>query len=345
MQKTFDVVIPTRGNYSVLEPLLKALVLQTCLPQQVVLIVDARLSDTEILELNNLIQKVIQKKILLNCVYHGQEYQSWKVFIAGKGVSYVRNVGISLTSSEFTCLLDDDVTFAPDFFQSMLSEYLHLSTSLWSFDFAQDKSLNSDQHAGSQGLWFILIPTIYRRNSHHIQTKGIHEFIYRTGYHRPLLEANKKSRFAKLFLCPIPKSEYAMPQMVQSISMFGPRIAFQSKYDERFRFVFEDLEFSYRIWKKYPLIVTPRVTVHHFERTKTRAEMSFVATPFLAFEKAKNTILFVRKHATLRQKIQFFGCWLFFFVGWFTVFILVTTHSLKTLRAFWHGIRMGLCLT
>lgn len=76
MQKTFDVVIPTRGNYSVLEPLLKALVLQTCLPQQVVLIVDARLSDTEILELNNLIQKVIQKKILLNCVYHGQEYQS-----------------------------------------------------------------------------------------------------------------------------------------------------------------------------------------------------------------------------------------------------------------------------
>ena len=42
------------------------------------------------------------------------------------------------------------------------------------------------------------------------------------------------------------------------------------------------------------------------ERDKTKLEEAWVGSEFQAYKKAKHKMLFIRKFANLRQKIQFF---------------------------------------
>jgi len=78
-------------------------------------------------------------------------------------------------------------------------------------------------------------------------------------------------------------------------------------FDEKIDFVYEDLDFSYRIHKAHiPLIVLRDLKIFHMERDKTMLEKARVGHTLQAYKKAKHRIVFVKKHANLIQKIEFY---------------------------------------
>ena len=62
--------------------------------------------------------------------------------------------------------------------------------------------------------------------------------------------------------------------MFSGNSLFGPTKIFQKVlFDEAFDFVYEDLEFTYRMHKSgYPLFVTNELILNHMERDKNILE-------------------------------------------------------------------------
>jgi GT2 family glycosyltransferase len=96
--------------------------------------------------------------------------------------------------------------------------------------------------------------------------------------------------------------------MYSGNSLFAPaRIFKKIKFDEKIDFVYEDLDFSYRIYKaQYPIIVLRDFKIYHMERDKSILEHARVGHPLQAYKKAKHRIVFVKKYANLIQKIQFY---------------------------------------
>ena len=79
------------------------------------------------------------------------------------------------------------------------------------------------------------------------------------------------------------------------------------KFDEKIDFVYEDLDFTYRIHKAHiPIIVLRDLKIYHMERDKTLLEMARVGHELQAYKKAKHRIVFIKKHANLVQKLQFY---------------------------------------
>lgn len=78
-------------------------------------------------------------------------------------------------------------------------------------------------------------------------------------------------------------------------------------FDEDLDFVYEDLDFSYRIHRAgYPIVVLRDLKICHMEREKTKLEEARVGNEHAAYRKAKHRMLFVKKYGTLKHKIQFY---------------------------------------
>ena len=77
--------------------------------------------------------------------------------------------------------------------------------------------------------------------------------------------------------------------------------------DERFDFVYEDLDYSHTLQKSgHPIIVLKALKIFHMEREKNKLEQAWVGNIYQAYRKAKHRMMFVKKHATSGQKIQFY---------------------------------------
>jgi len=100
-------------------------------------------------------------------------------------------------------------------------------------------------------------------------------------------------------------------QMYSWNSLLAPAHIFtQILFDEQLDFVYEDLDFSYRIHRAwYPLIVLRDLKIFHMERDKNQLEQARVGNEHAAYRKAKHRMIFVKKYGTLFQKIQFYLLW------------------------------------
>jgi GT2 family glycosyltransferase len=96
--------------------------------------------------------------------------------------------------------------------------------------------------------------------------------------------------------------------MYSGNSLLAPARIFQKiRFDEKIDFVYEDLDFTYRIHRAHiPLIVLRDLKIYHMERDKTLLEQARVGHELQAYKKAKHRIVFVKKHANLIQKLQFY---------------------------------------
>lgn len=129
--------------------------------------------------------------------------------------------------------------------------------------------------------------------------------------------------------------------MIGGNSLFGKRSYFRElRFDERMKFVYEDLDLTHR-WQRTigDIVVSKHNKIYHMERDKTKAEQSFIATPEGVYEKTKNRILFVKSNANRWQKILFFGVGLWINSLWFMVFILLCGKDKTTLLS---ALRKGL---
>ncbi len=198
-------------------------------------------------------------------------------FIPNKGVSYVRNYWLNLAinffSEGYLLFVDDDISFSFDLMQKIF-----------------DKYKNNKE--------FIVFPKVYFKHTNILQTAGIEKFSPWTG----------KIKFIK------PKSSSWIINMTSLQFLFWPiKIFSKFNFDVRMKFVYEDLDYTMNITKNgYEILGFDDLQIRHFENKKDKSQRSYVSNPFLAYEKWKNRILFVKKHFNLKDKLIYFsiGIWI-----------------------------------
>lgn len=188
-------------------------------------------------------------------------------------VSSMRNFAIHQAKWKFLNLMDDDEDFSAD--------YLESSLSYW------------EKYTKMFNQKIIITPTLMYRHTWTIQNQGFSWFNYWLS--RPIP-------------CILWQKEYAKIQMYSWNSLFGPKQFFaDTKMDEQLDFVYEDLDYSRTLSKKwYTLIILRDLKIYHMERSKNRLEQAWVGNIYQAYRKAKHRMIFVKKHANLLQKIQFY---------------------------------------
>ncbi len=264
------VVIPTRPNIQNIQWIFRSLDIQTFQDFSVILLIDTVLTTKEFDDLKK--NTIVWLKNISNKIQFISNINT--KFKPQGWVSYVRNFGIKLAKTEFINLFDDDEIFYKDYLQK-------------SFDIRNIKreELQKD---------FVLVPTLMFRKTGEIQSQWFD--YYNFWLSRPhALRLKKNQQFGNI-------------QMFSGNSLFGPTKIFQEiLFDESFDFVYEDLEFTYRLYKSwYPILVTSDLLVYHMERDKNILEHARVWSTFAAYRKAKHRIMFIKKNWTLVQKIQFY---------------------------------------
>ena len=193
--------------------------------------------------------------------------------ITYNNASALRNIGIKEAKGQFIQLMDDDEWFEDD--------YLEKSLMLW------------DEYHVTFKKDFVLTPTLMYRKTWVIQNQWFSHFSYLLSRPIPQRVWNKKRDYI---------------QMYSWNSLLAPAHIFKKiLFDEQLDFVYEDLDFSYRIHLAgYPIVVLRDLKIYHMERDKTKLEQAWVGNEYSAYRKAKHRMLFVKKYGTPPQKIQFY---------------------------------------
>ncbi len=293
----FDLLIPTRGNFENLKNIFLSIDKQTLSPQRVFVAVDKKLSKDEFDNLHYFLFKYIKNKDIRHNVNLLTNINADCFY--GRGVSWLRNYLVSKSKQEFLYFLDDDNEFDADFFERTLQIYSEI------YD--------------EQNRDFIFSPKIIYRKSWVSQSEWIKEFNF---------------ALSKVVLNTIWQAPYSVVKMIWANSLFGKREIFEKiKFDERFQFVYEDLDFSYRCYLSgFPIIVSSKLGINHMERTKTRLEKSFIWSPSDAYQKSRNRIFFVKKNGTPKERIMFFCFALWLHTFWF--FYLILIHGKNKIALF-----------
>lgn len=191
-------------------------------------------------------------------------------------VSAMRNFWTKQAKGKFILFMDDDEDVAPDYLSKTL-EYRKKYREIGKKD-------------------FVLTPTLMYRHTGEIQNQWFSHFNYWMS--RPIG-------------CVLGQREWASIQMYSWNSLFAPAYIFKNhKMDERFDFVYEDLAYSYFLYRSwFPILVTKNIKIYHMERSKTKLEQARVGNIYQAYRKAKHRILFVREFANSWQKTQFYILW------------------------------------
>ncbi len=270
------IIIPTRPNIENIKWIFKSLDIQTFQDFNIILLIDSVLTNAEFSDLKT---KALIWLKNINLANKKIKFVSNinTDFVPQSWVSYVRNYGIKLADTKFINLFDDDEIFKKDYLQK-------------SFDLRNQKreELQKD---------LILVPTLMFRNTWQIQSQWFDYYNFWTS--RPhALRLQKDQQFWNI-------------KMFSWNSLFGPTNIFQETlFDETFDFVYEDLEFTYRLHKSWcPIVVSRDLLLYHMERDKNILEHARVWSTFAAYRKAKHRVLFIRKNWTLIQKIQFYIFW------------------------------------
>lgn len=320
----FDVIIPSRGNVANLKRILTCISEQTLQPANCILIINGALIDLEALKEDVVSEfpKFFSRTLL------------WKFISidsnASDNVSYARNIGRSLASSQLLYFLDDDNFFDSKFFWRTLQEYEKFSNA------CQDKILYS--------------PMIMWRDTDRIQSRGIKAFHFSLWWPEPVVFDGWKNLVVRIFRPFFRKAPfyreceyYTRVAAIGGNSLFAETNIFERfPFDEQMWFVFEDLDFAYRVTKSgMPLYVSKSNRIYHMEREKTRLEKSFLATPKSSYQKARNRVLFVRKNASLLKKILFI-CFAFPVTSIMTILFIILhggKQRWETVNAYWKGMR------
>lgn len=269
MKNKLTIAFPTRPNLHNIKWLLWSLDSQTFQDFKVIILIDSVLSQKEFDDLQKESLKWLKNiKDKINFISNINSD-----FVPQKWVSYVRNYWIKLADTVFLNLFDDDEILKPNYLEKTFKIY------------------NSIKNKWAEQ--FILVPKLMFRQTWQIQNEWFDYYNFRTS--RPHSFHFKWEKFAQI-------------QMFSGNSLFGPTKIFQKiLFDEKFDFVYEDLEFTYRIHKAwYPIFITSELEIYHMERDKTPLEHARVWSEFAAYRKARHRMWFIKKNATKLQKIQFY---------------------------------------
>lgn len=309
MKNKLTIVFPTRPNIQNIKWLLWSLDVQTFQDFQVIWIIDSVLTLSDFDKLQH--ECLDWLKNIKDKIHFISNVNS--DFVPQKWVSYVRNYWIKLADTQFINLFDDDELFEPDYLQKTFDLYNELKSlaPLWKGQSSISETVDSSLLKTTVSQWdFVLVPKIMYRKTWKIQNEWFDYYNFWTT--RPHQFHFSGEKFAEV-------------QMFSWNSLFGPTKIFQEiLFDERFDFVYEDLEFTYRLHKLgYPIFITSELEIYHMERDKTKLEDAWIGSEFQCHRKARHRIWFVKKHATKIQNLQFYALWFWWQIGRLVLKILL----------------------
>lgn len=273
MKNKLTVIFPTRPNLQNVRWLLWSLDQQSFQDFKVIWIIDSKFTDKEY---QDFVKQALEWLVNIQDRVHFVSNVN-SDFVPQKWVSYVRNYGIKLADTEFLNLFDDDEILKPDYLQKSFEVYNDIAKT----------------HGKKP---FVLVPKLMFRQTGQIQNEWFDYYNFWTS--RPHQFHFKGEKIAQI-------------QMYSGNSLFWPSKIFQEiLFDERFDFVYEDLEFTYRIHKAwYPIFISSELEIYHMERDKTKLENAWIWSEFQCYRKARHRMWFVRKNATKSEKLKFYLLW------------------------------------
>jgi len=263
-----SVVIPTRGDQN-MQNIIECFKTQSFKNFEVIFIVDKKLENIDALPIIASAEKQSGENIIFKYITNLNS----NLNPSSNNASYLRNFGIEAATGEFIQLMDDDERFPENYLEQSLD-----------LRFQYREELGKD---------FVLTPTLMYRKTGQIQNQGFVSFNFR--FSRPIPQK-------------LGKKERDYIEMYSGNSLLAPaRIFKKIKFDEKIDFIYEDLDFTYRIHRAHiPIIVLRDLKIYHMERDKTLLEQARVGFAMQAYKKAKHRIVFVKKFATRIQKVQFY---------------------------------------
>lgn len=298
-----DILIPTSGQLSKLQPLMASITSQTFVPDRVVFLLHKQVTRDEVDLLRYFLTKELDEEwveriLIISHLNSDYEPGHWR--------GYDRNYLLSHAKAKFVFMIDHDNQFGPDLFEKMAEWYTILKD-----EYKKD---------------LVLSPTIMRRDSGNVQSQWITSFSFllpKYGYH--MMGAEQRQAV----------------KMIGANSLWATRELFlQFPFDERFKRSYEDIDFSYRVTKAgYPLIVLNKVEIQHMEANKSFLDTRLMGNPASAYERARNRIRFVKKNANFPQKLAYFSIWVWWQTLWF--FWLVLRFGWKERVSLWKALWFG----
>jgi len=226
-----SVVIPTYNRIKDLSECLDSIIQQTLLPKDVIIIDNSNNDNIKKL-VDNLIPIFASKNIILKYIYNDKE----------NSLTVAKNLGVKYASEDIISFLDDDIILHKDYYQEIIKVFK-----------------KNHQALGVEGK---VIFSITER-----KYKFLFNQIFGRLFYLGFLEKNKARVLPSLGLTYPLEDKVINCQWLSGASVFKRIVFDEFIYDENLKKYSdgEDIDFSYRIFKKYPnsLFIAPKAKYVH----------------------------------------------------------------------------------
>ena len=268
-----SIIIPTYNRPSDLRNCIKSILNQTIKPFEIIIVDDGDLSELP-----------LQKE----CKDAGIQYKYFKK--SKRGLTESRNEGIQLAAGDIIFFLDDDVVLFPDYIEEILIIY------------------ESDKEGLIGGVGGLIAKSSPKKLSHRLR-RIIDIFFLVSGFNEGKI---LPSGFATNFgVKRNPSRKNMEVDFLSGGAMSFKKEIFKEFFFDNVRYINyglgEDQEFSYRVSRKYKLIVNPKEMLLHLESIQMRPDKKAMGRMFVL-----NRYLFFREHVK-----KHWWSWIFFYYALF----------------------------
>ncbi|MHA1833452.1 MAG: glycosyltransferase family 2 protein [Candidatus Baldrarchaeia archaeon] len=250
-----SVVIPTKNRFNNLVGVIRSLLAQSIRPNEIIIVDD---SDGEVYHKS--------KKYLRNLKIENNEIKIFHLKGTGEGVNSARNLGVDKATGDIVLFLDDDVILGKDYIKAILEVYLRYP------------------HVGGVGGVIQNYP----------KTNIVDRF-----FTRIFFLSNWADNKAYLLPSGFPCHLRYCNRVTEVEILSGCNMSFKSNIFKEFGFdenlkgysYLDDVDFSYRVSRKYRLLITPKARVIHKTTPKSSSEGYYelkVYYHYLIFRKLVN---------------------------------------------------------
>ena len=266
-----SIVIPTRNRSESLMRLLLSIFCQTRLPQEVIVVDDSENDETSKLVRENY-NLFLSKGTLLKYLRGDEENRS---------ISAARNLGATKSTGDIVFFIDDDVILDNKYVEEILKTY--------------------EEHPMAKGVQgYVVSGGMTLSNFRSILLNSINKVFF--------MDHTEKNKCSLRMGLTYP---YSPDKIIQCQWLHGTNFSLKKEVLQRFRFdenlkkrsIGEDVDLSYRIYKRYPnsLFMNSRAKLIHISAPKAEAGKSIIycGTAYFVY-------LFVKNYEqTIQNKVLF----------------------------------------
>lgn len=301
MLKT-SVIVPTYNRESDLENFIRSIIGQTVKPSELIIVDDGNLNDPPL--------KKECDDIGIAYIYYKKDKP---------GLTESRNIGVGLSSGDILFFFDDDIILSSDYLEETLKVYKNDSKA----EIGGVGGIATNYSAGKKTYIRELIESLFLISSFR---KGK---VLPSGFCTDFLDYNTE-----------------VTKITEVDFLPGGITSYRKKVFEYFSFATdfphhyclgEDKDFSYRVHKKFKLLVTPKAKLEHFHSEDMRENLSNTESMYLQF-----VFRFFKDYVK-----KGWWSWLFFyyalsgyfFIRSFCAIIFPSKHNISRFKGALEGIK------